>query len=550
MRIVAWTLVLLLSGCASIPSSGPIERVDETTIGDSSTRFIPAGPKAGDSPSQIVQGFIEAMLAFPVDTTIASSFLSKQAAEQWKPAAKTIVYDSQLIKSADDGERMANVTAQFFRSGVLDEQGRYRAAEGSFDHRFRLIQVEGEWRIDNAPVGRYVTKRFFVDHYTIQSLYFFDSSGRNLVPDPLHVVSFETMPTQLITSLFAGPKTAREAEVQSFLREDISLRGVVEISQGTAEVRLRQTFGSFEDPDRAAVQIAATLLPLEGINRVAIIAPDGEREITNINEYQPSSLSDVVYALDSNRVVRIKAGNPEPVPGLNRVRAESFAAHDSGQLFAVVNPAGNRVDLLEPGKTELLATIEAETVVSIFFDERKQLWVVDKPGRFARIRIRVLDEMRVVRSSDLHQFSIQSLSLSPDGARYAMVAFDASGGSLHIGAVSRDADGQAISLQKPVQVEVGDVSSLKDARWIDSIHVSVVANIGSSGPQALVVAMDGSLQTDSQRPSLPSNDATTAVQMGLGNEPVYVGTKAGVWALEPDQPWRLLRGLIAPTRAR
>ena len=547
---MAWTLVLLLSGCASIPSSGPIERVDETTIGDSSTRFIPAGPKAGDSPRQIVQGFIEAMLAFPVDTTIASSFLSKQAAEQWKPAAKTIVYDSQLIKSADDGERMANVTAQFFRSGVLDEQGRYRAAEGSFDHRFRLIQVEGEWRIDNAPVGRYVTKRFFVDHYTIQSLYFFDSSGRNLVPDPLHVVSFETMPTQLITSLFAGPKTAREAEVQSFLREDISLRGVVEISQGTAEVRLRQTFGSFEDPDRAAIQIAATLLPLEGINRVAIIAPDGERKITNINEYQPSSFSDVAYALDSNRVVRIEAGTAEPVPGLNRVRAESIAAHDSGQLFAVVNPAGNRVDLLEPGKTELLATIEAETVVSVFFDERKQLWVVDKPGRFARIRIRVLDEMRVVRSSDLNQFSIQSLSLSPDGARYAMVAFDASGGSLHIGAVRRDADGQAISLERPVQVEVGDVSSLKDARWIDSIHVSVVANIGSSGPQALVVAMDGSLQTDGQRPSLPSNDATTAVQMGLGNEPVYLGTKAGVWALEPDQPWRLLRGLIAPTRAR
>ena len=43
--LLAALLIALLTGCATIPTSGPVERVeDESGLGESTVRYMPAGP--------------------------------------------------------------------------------------------------------------------------------------------------------------------------------------------------------------------------------------------------------------------------------------------------------------------------------------------------------------------------------------------------------------------------------------------------------------------------------------------------------------------------
>ena len=69
-RVRAATLVALavvaalLTGCATIPTSGPVERVeDESGLGESTVRYRPAVPAKYATETQIITGFLGAMLA-------------------------------------------------------------------------------------------------------------------------------------------------------------------------------------------------------------------------------------------------------------------------------------------------------------------------------------------------------------------------------------------------------------------------------------------------------------------------------------------------------
>ena len=54
--------------------------------------FDPRPPQAGDSAAEIVAGFLEAMKATPISTTVARQFLSEEAADSWVPEQQIITY--------------------------------------------------------------------------------------------------------------------------------------------------------------------------------------------------------------------------------------------------------------------------------------------------------------------------------------------------------------------------------------------------------------------------------------------------------------------------
>ena len=55
-------LVLLLSGCASMPDDGTVDHVDSSHRADpdSQVRVFGVSPQKGERPQQIVRGFLEA----------------------------------------------------------------------------------------------------------------------------------------------------------------------------------------------------------------------------------------------------------------------------------------------------------------------------------------------------------------------------------------------------------------------------------------------------------------------------------------------------------
>ena len=90
----------MLTGCASIPTSGPVEQRGEvrTERDDPFVRVLAKGPADGMTQTQIVEGFLRASASFDDDHAVARLFLAPEAVSAWDPTQGAVVY-------ADDADR-------------------------------------------------------------------------------------------------------------------------------------------------------------------------------------------------------------------------------------------------------------------------------------------------------------------------------------------------------------------------------------------------------------------------------------------------------------
>jgi hypothetical protein len=99
--VAALVAALALTGCGvGMPDSGPVHRT--TTTGssrdDEPASIDPSGPKKGDSPEEIVRGFLYAMQATPpIQTSVAREFLMPEARPNWQPSGM-VIYGSYTTR--------------------------------------------------------------------------------------------------------------------------------------------------------------------------------------------------------------------------------------------------------------------------------------------------------------------------------------------------------------------------------------------------------------------------------------------------------------------
>ncbi|MBO0842948.1 MAG: GerMN domain-containing protein, partial [Nocardioides sp.] len=230
-------LAVVASAC-SVPDRGDIHTTtlehrgsDEDVI-----PYSPAGPAPGASPSEIVNGFIEAMKAAPINTAYAKRFLTDDAASAWDPSKRTIVY-SELVDHGGSSQVM--LTAK--QGDWLDGRGVWhgRIPVDGTPLPFRLTKVAGEWRISSAPDALVVESAWFESHFARSLLYYFDPSGRFLVPEPVFVPRGAQYASALVSSLLTGPGTAERGAVRSYLPPKASEVLSVPVRNGMAEIDLR-----------------------------------------------------------------------------------------------------------------------------------------------------------------------------------------------------------------------------------------------------------------------------------------------------------------------
>ena len=87
------------------------------------------------------------------------------------------------------------------------------------------------------------------------------------------------------------------------------------------------------------------------------------------------------------------------------------------------------------------------------FDDR--LWLIDRPGSSTRLRVVEDGGIRTLSIGGLRRLTVRSFALSPDGARYAVVAGDGRGPALYVGPVRRDQDDRLTSLGTPRRLSIG-----------------------------------------------------------------------------------------------
>jgi lipoprotein LpqB-like beta-propeller protein/sporulation and spore germination protein len=214
-------LAVAVAGCVGMPNSGSpgtFSATPKSTSQDSDfIGAVPAGPQPGWSPSQIVNGFLNATLSYPAYSTIAQQFLARPD-RNWAPYWSVLVVDQVNVSryaQITDGGRKATVSvsgtvrASFNGTGqyVGAQQGQTGTQTASQD--FTLVKQGKQWLITNPPQVRMLAEPDFAKVYKPQDLYFFDSTGQVLVPDAVFVpagTSPGSLATNLVTALLANPQ--------------------------------------------------------------------------------------------------------------------------------------------------------------------------------------------------------------------------------------------------------------------------------------------------------------------------------------------------------
>jgi len=227
--IVVLAAVVSLAGCVSMPDSGPVGQLSATpqatTPRPDYVGMVPYGPSKGWTPLKIVQGFLVASAGYQAYSGYARQYLTSSASHSWNPGWNSAVYDS-FSYSGDmtaPAKGPASVTVSGALQAAFSGTGQFVSVVGTAksqsDWPFKLVKVNGQWRITNPPRQLLLTKIEFSQLYQPQDVYF-ASPEQVLVPESVFVplgASEASLATNLVKALLTGltPKSWLYRAVQT-----------------------------------------------------------------------------------------------------------------------------------------------------------------------------------------------------------------------------------------------------------------------------------------------------------------------------------------------
>lgn len=528
--------VLVLGGCAGIPDSGPVQRVEAPTSRTHSTvRYEPARPRDGATPLRIAEGYLDAMLAYPEATGIVQEYLTPQATKDWNSGSGLTVYTSAVPGLRSVAGNRAQVAVRLRSIMTLDASGRASVTPAVTTRILQLTRVSGQWRVDNPVPGYLVSQSFARDYVRSYPLWFFDESGQHVVPELVHAVVSEQLPLTLVRRLADGPRGSAR---RTFLPTADRLR--LRITGNLLEVDIRS------DPegnlDEIAAQVLSTLRGVPGLDEVRFLV-NGESEgkdlaiATTPVGFGPGAQASRAYALRNNKVVDLTA----------KVRALSGPWGKSARGVADVAVGSEAVAGLLADRASVVvgartggpvATYSGTDFVSPEWDEAGRLWLVDNPAA-ARVRVVAGAGMVDIDADGLGE--VRSFAPSPDGSRYAVIVVDENDARVYVGDIEHDVDGFPRRLGTPLLVSRGLVGE-RQVGWASQTRVEFIADTGTTA-QLHTVGFDGA---DGERgagsTALPGGVVRWAGPAVDGADRWALDRRGRVWRLVSGENWRLVRG--------
>lgn len=509
-------VVVTITGCASIPSSGDpvyVDGVDTDTTGGYS--ITPEGPSEGDSAEEIIRGFIDAGTGLADDYAIAREFLTSSFSDEWDPSTSVLVYDSQpTVKVSDDGS--AEVTLSV--GATLDEDGHFSEMSENSDvsQKFTLVQEGGEWRIASAPDGISIIRPRFSLIYTQQTLYFYDPSYGYRVPDVRWIANTPAAATRLVQLLLKGPSSwMGQGVVTTAFPEGTTLAvDTISTSSSTTVVPLSSEAlsASTEQRQLMLLQLQSTLSGLNSVAKVQISVNDTTVPIEDLGDSAPvlnpsPSAKRLIVDIDGTLSYLSDDGQTEQVEGL----ATSFTGMDvtdfsiRGSVAVATTSEGLwRATDSEP-EAQLLAAGDVEDVS---LDPFGYIWAV-------------VDGAVEVWSSDGSEVSpslawgghVLSAKLSRDGTRLVLLVKDGSQVSVLISGVVRDQEDKPSQLIEPLSLAVVDATSQAVA-WHSDEAVTVLSTT-SEGSTVTLMTIGGESTTKAS-----TTTPATALAAGSGEDSI------------------------------
>ncbi|GEP47984.1 hypothetical protein FVP74_04630 [Microbacterium saccharophilum] len=448
--LAATLLALLLTACAGLPTSGPVNAGRPVTEeeGDSDVAFVPAGPSRGATPAQIVEGFIAAGSGTRNNWETAQQFLTPDFRATWRPQAGVTVYRAgeRALAEPAEGEIVLTIAPE----ATVDATGAYDVAgEGQITIGFRLERVRDEWRIAEAPDGVILDENRFRSVFRSYELMYFDPSWRFLVPD-LRWFPTTNAATRIAEALVDGaPSPWLAGSVVSAFSADAGLaQRSVPVRSGVAQVSLESSARQLEPAvlDRMQTQLQESLAGA-GIPEVDMLVDDQVLTAEPVNvastriDSRPLVLTaDAFGFLSGTQVEEILSLSA----AVRSVDAAAIEVAASRSTAAVQTPTGAvlRVETgAAPTEIDSRPGLVAPTV-----DTLNYIWTVPSGSPDAVVAIGADGAWREIADAWPGATRISAMRVSRDGARIAAVSRDGVRPSLWVAGIVRDADGVPVAL--------------------------------------------------------------------------------------------------------
>jgi hypothetical protein len=527
--------VVLLAGCgvptsikAQVPTSGPIEQGKQVGVQqeDQFIRVIAREPRPGMSPTEVVQGFLDASASFDGNHAVARMYLTPEASKGWNTNAGVTIYNG----APEFLELGSNVTVSAAQSGAIEPNGRFvvTGPSSSVAETFGLTQQGGEWRIRQVPEGLLLSQSDVDRAFRSFSEYFFNPSYKTLVPDPRMVpVIGSGLATTLVRQLVAGPSEWLQPAVRTGFPAGVGLNiDSVPIEAGVARVDLTINARSADDRTRTAMsqQIVWTLKQLPEVQAVEITAAGQPLIVPGVGSPQPRDAWPQVdpsampadaagYAARPEGVVRLGADAVVPVAGSagggERVFVD-IAVSDDGQWLSGIDTDGAVWTGRMQEGAGLIEVREPGAHTSIAYDGQSA-WVVDADAGLLSIESNGTAEAVTVSGLG-RRGQLIAAAPSRDGTRAALIVRRGPRTMLLLARIVRTAGSSSrITVDAPVRVE-STLAEVVDVAWSSADTLSALGTENAGTLQIYDVSLARG----------------TAVARGGPDAPVTVGAAPGL----------------------
>jgi len=562
VRSVRWLLagclavLLVLGGCATVPTSGPVEHHTPQATGvNSGVDVDPLPPADGASQLLVVEGFLHAMSTYQPNYGVARQYLTEAASRTWKPESGVQVY----ADGAPPTETETSVVLSARVTGRLDAAGSYSpvgsdAAPPKQD--FGLVQNDAkQWRISNPPSGLLVSRYAFTTGFVAVSLYFSDPDGSVVIPDPRFFAAGDQAPEAAVRALLNGPSAWLAPAVRKTVTSGVIVTKVSVDPVGTADVTLGGAAARLS-PEQQRTLLAELAYTLTGFDQISairvtadgsawrddqgqtIIRPDTFSQLSPIGTVAQRAL----YVVKDHKVermrdpgsrddledVEVSLPRPEQI-AVNRAQDEVAAITNSGTRLVVGKVGSDKLTVLRTGESGLIRPDYARN---------GELWSPAAAGRAGLAVFKGGQRLKVrFGTNPVPEATIEALSVSPDGARVAIIVRKDGQSVVGLARIERSEGAVTLSGWTVLDLQpiTGNPGAAMDVGWA-SVTELVLLQAGESGTGVLRVSQDGATSAD-----IGPSEALGFAQVAVAPQRVVVARKAdgNVYRRDGEFNWNL-----------
>ncbi|WP_206445974.1 LpqB family beta-propeller domain-containing protein [Agrococcus sp. KRD186] len=540
--LIALVAVLGLVGCVAIPDAGPVvEGQVDTDQQSNELLFLPPGPQEGATQEEIILGFLTAAINPSDDFEVAREYLAGLAAATWNPNARVIVRSGVQPEISLSGETETEASAVVSALSELDAGGALQLTGDDRMLEFALEQIEGQWRIVEAPEGIVLSAYYFDQLFRAHTLSWLTPDGTRAVPE---VRWFErtasTLKERIVDALLRGPSAWLAPAVTTNAAPDAALVGPPRITGTTMTITL-SAMQLEQLPPASLVPLAAQLarsLQDVGVRevRVEVEGTSGFISSAEAAAVDQGSVDQRPLVLEGTALRSVGGGTStidDVGPTLAAIGATSFTVGAAGGIASTGTTAAWIVPGAEP---EVVST--AVGAVPTVDDSG---WVLLQERGAAQRLVAWHDGERVELPLPPGSNEIAAMELSRDGTRLAVVTSDGSTSDVWVLAVVRDVDGRPLRLGEPYPMPTVEGAG-SDITWVSPTQVAVLATDDDASQIAVLTI--GGVSEQLPNPNLAvraivGGSEGTATLRAMGAEGALLSLRDRVWSaangLDPIQ---------------